>query len=1148
MRRNYKKRITVFALAAVMATSVAPAVPSSAGVVQVSEVSQLSGIEAAGISLKETQMSRQAATSWTFNYNNDALAESKYKITGKDYSYDAGTKTVKETAYESTEYTFKPTMSVLVFDKGDRTKPVKGSMIMDETGKYVVDKADISKQYTKLEPGVKYEFTINAGNIGDPGAKEVVGYVFKEPEYLQALRTAQDMDRKEYCDAYKTACESTAANVTYPDEDDYKTHQKAISKSDYYIITTPVDIEVIMEAGVRTKVTSTSVELDMSANGADGYELYRYDGKKYIKIATVAAAVYTDKGLVSNTTYSYKVRPYYRNVQTDAITYGKYSTIEATTAGSALNLKAKVNKKNKVELTWKKVTGVTKYEIYRVDTTSGTSVITKGDENAFSTMKLIATVKKSKKKYTDKTVKTNRSYSYVVRAVLTKNKNVKKDKQRYVTAAADVSIAFGDINVINNITAADGSVTLQWDKVYGADGYVVEKKEHTYEPEMAFYNEENKEYPYVYGTIDPDGAGPMTAGTYIYYSIDGKNYFRYYIDAMTKIAYPTQTNGEVIADNKQYNDNGEYYDVNEYNASTSSYETKRTLIKDAARYKLDDTNGYVADAAGEYVVTQIDASTKQYKKLADVLKYSVSSYPKDNTGKEKYEYAIDTKGFYRVEWKTDSIKQTDGTYKHDSRIITKTYVYVLDGANLYNVCDPATGDIKYKDTTDWKEVTRLGKNTTSYKFEASTAVNPNKEVVNKTEYQIKAYKGTSIYGAARNVTTTYTKGLVSKVTATKTDKGIKITWTPVTGAAYYNVYRVKTKDVVNNKDIGGYYDSFELNDEDGDNYYNIGTPVTNYVGITDPVAIDVAAWNKTVDESIALRKTDYEAYLKDTSANKKAFDESKYLSKDMKLNDKHSYHYQNYSYATSVFTDTDASTGILDYAGKIYSGNALDKNYKTKDNDGNDLATPVWEYNYNPVVDDTYVKEAEVKAGVSYTYYVVAHFATPKTVQDYRGTNVDPKDTDDYFKVDNETRCAYNTSVQGAKLYKEYGVSAPSLNFKDPAGITIGVKTVGSATFTTKVAANKPAIKSVKASKGKVTVAIKKKIANADYYKVYRSTKKKGKYTSVGVTKNAKTLKVVDNSTIKGKTYYYKIVSVVKNETLGEVESKASAIKKVKAK
>ena len=213
-----------------------------------------------------------------------------------------------------------------------------------------------------------------------------------------------------------------------------------------------------------------------------------------------------------------------------------------------------------------------------------------------------------------------------------------------------------------------------------------------------------------------------------------------------------------------------------------------------------------------------------------------------------------------------------------------------------------------------------------------------------------------------------------------------------------------------------------------------------------------------------------------------------------------------------------------------------------------------WSYYYNPVVTDDSVQKSGTgsrpQVGVDYTYYVVAVQATAKAATDYNGYG---NYNTDYYYTQATVKSAYNTAVTGPQANDSaYAVSAPSLsenNFKNVIGSTSGVKQYGRATYTNTVAVKTaPKIKSVKASKGKVTLKLKKKIKAADYYKIYRATKKKGKYTVAGVTKNAKTISFKDAGVLKGKTYFYKVVPVIKNEAGAEVEGKASKVKSVKVK
>ena len=303
------------------------------------------------------------------------------------------------------------------------------------------------------------EYTLNASNFA-PGTYQVTATYYDYTGYQDALRAYNAVD-------YKSKKPGDA--TTYkPREEEY-----------YSVASAPVTITVTGGVSIDTAVTSTSVQLDLTGIGkASGYEIYRKAGKKFVKIATTSKATYTDKGLTSKTKYTYKVRPYYYDTVTKAKTMGAYTQVSVTTNGSALNLKAQVKGKKKVVLTWTKVKGATKYEIYRSAVSSSATMNKKGQTNAYSGDELVATVKKSKKKYVDKKAVVGEDYVYTVRAVVANSDKKNSKKKLDVEDAKNVSLKFGSIDTVSlgdEIVKADGSKVIQWAKVSGATGYVVEK-------------------------------------------------------------------------------------------------------------------------------------------------------------------------------------------------------------------------------------------------------------------------------------------------------------------------------------------------------------------------------------------------------------------------------------------------------------------------------------------------------------------------------------------------------------------------------------------------------------------------------------------------------------------------------------------------
>lgn len=702
------------------------------------------------------------------------------------------------------------------------------------------------------------ETTINAYDL-TPGTKTVVAYLYDENEYDAACDAAYE--------AYSAAVDAywdgdhtgEYPELQYPDREDY-----------YSPASNPITIEVSMEAAVDTTVKAKSIEMDMNNADATGYEIYRKVGKKFKKIATVAKDTYKDTGLVANTEYTYRVRPYYKDADTGAVTYGKYTTFKRTTKGSALQLQTVVQKQKNVKLSWKKVKGAKSYEIYRSNGASAATTITGAESDAYESYTLLKTLGKKKKKFVDKKTMANEDYSYIVRAVMPKKKGEKKDKDTIVQEGSYVDLSFDAPAFERTYADAYGNTTAEWEKVYGIDGYIVKK----------------------------------------------------YVET--------------------------------YNA--------------------------------------------------------------------------------------------DGSLNADA--------------------------------TDWVEIARLGANDTKYTFAAETAVRTDSygNIIrdDETQYRIYAYKGNTLSDYTE-YTTTRTMGLVDAVSATNVGNGIQVSWTPVPGAAYYQVYRVRAGSLTKNNDIGG--------------YRNLGgTLVTEYVGAQAPVAVDSAAINASIDAAKAGTGERVDGYA------------------GGKLDPTKTYYYQNYQYAQDQFT----GTSMIDYTYDMYPASYTEV-YENGQVAG---------YEVDSFTDAEDASEAGPEDGVAYQYYVVAYAAD--------------QDAENPRKV--------RSATPGTMTATEIQLPA----FEEPYQNTIGCKNVASVNFVSTVKTNKPVIKSVKAAaKKSAVIKIKKKVNGASEYKIYRSTKKKGKYMCVGTTKK---LTFKDSGLISGKTYYYKVKAVAKNASNADVDSSFSKVKKVRAR
>lgn len=244
----------------------------------------------------------------------------------------------------------------------------------------------------------------------------------------------------------------------------------------------------ISEPSTKSQKTSIAMTFKKEGTNITGFEIYRKKGKKYKKIATTTASYYTDSNLQKSTVYDYKARAYYYNPNTKQKAYSDYVCFSAET-GVSNNIGLKLEKKSKtsVKLTWTKVSGAVRYEIYRSNTSStnhnasqkygyGTGISVLSNEK----WELVKSIKKAKTTtYTDKKLKSGMDYSYRIVAYY---KSGKKEKSVY--AADFISLQMTTPRDVN-VTLKDSKVKVTWDKDAYASKYEVSYKRY-HEDQFAY--------------------------------------------------------------------------------------------------------------------------------------------------------------------------------------------------------------------------------------------------------------------------------------------------------------------------------------------------------------------------------------------------------------------------------------------------------------------------------------------------------------------------------------------------------------------------------------------------------------------------------------------------------------------------------------
>ena len=201
-------------------------------------------------------------------------------------------------------------------------------------------------------------------------------------------------------------------------------------------------------------------------------EIYRSTSKKdgYKKIATVAAsgnqATYTDSKVSNNTTYYYKVLPYYYNRDTQKNYKGKYSEPNKvkTLLGSITGFKVTQTSSTKVKVAWNKVSGANLYEIYtREESTSG---------DAYKKVKSVSGTS------TTITIPKNTDMSIQLRAYRTVNGEKKYDSMvsGYVSAqslSSPSNFYVSSVSMSKKGQTYTETVNVKWSQVFNAKKYVI---------------------------------------------------------------------------------------------------------------------------------------------------------------------------------------------------------------------------------------------------------------------------------------------------------------------------------------------------------------------------------------------------------------------------------------------------------------------------------------------------------------------------------------------------------------------------------------------------------------------------------------------------------------------------------------------------
>lgn len=244
---------------------------------------------------------------------------------------------------------------------------------------------------------------------------------------------------------------------------------RTVKKKNYYgsyssVLTTTTKPTQVKNLKARSQ-TDNSITLSWSkVSRATGYRVYIYNSskKKYEYYGAAKTNSITIKKRSSAQTYQIKVRAYRTLNKTNY--YGSYSSILTTVTKpkQTTGLKMSNNTVSTITLTWNKVSGASGYRVYMYNTTSKAyEYYGQITDNSVTISKDLAT---------NKELKYATGYNFKVRAYITLNET------KYYGSFSDILSAATVPSQVTGLLSTDqttNSITIKWDKVDKATGYVV---------------------------------------------------------------------------------------------------------------------------------------------------------------------------------------------------------------------------------------------------------------------------------------------------------------------------------------------------------------------------------------------------------------------------------------------------------------------------------------------------------------------------------------------------------------------------------------------------------------------------------------------------------------------------------------------------
>lgn len=312
-----------------------------------------------------------------------------------------------------------------------------------------------------------YIYSIESGKlvIIAEFVRDAQGYVIYE--YINGIKSETTAGRIAETSVFNYSVKNVVHNkqyqfqvAAYTDKSTEHPEEEQIGDLSNIITVTPKIQTPVLKSVTAKSYNTAEIIWQTTNDSPDGYEVYRKeDGTSaYQKIAVTKAGTYTDKTLTVGKKYSYKVRSI-KTLSGGNTIYSDYTAQkDVKTTLAVTTVKAASYSYTSIRISWGKVDGASGYDIYRSTSKSG----------KYSKIAAISDGKTVK--YTDKKLTTGNTYYYKLRAYYTSGKTKTSSSYSNISSAKVIPAA----PQISSVSSANyNTLKIKWDKVSGADGYVL---------------------------------------------------------------------------------------------------------------------------------------------------------------------------------------------------------------------------------------------------------------------------------------------------------------------------------------------------------------------------------------------------------------------------------------------------------------------------------------------------------------------------------------------------------------------------------------------------------------------------------------------------------------------------------------------------